>query len=377
MKILIAGGHLTPALAFINHAKDQKPKPDIYFAGRLYTQLSNGQKSREKIEVEKLGGHFIALESGKLVTDQFWWELPKQGWRFFKALWKSLRLMTELKPTIFLSFGGYLAVPLALAAWLWRVPIVTHEQTRSAGIANRFIAYLATKVAVSYKSTQKMFPDHKTSLTGNPIRPAVLVKSNTPPTYLKLKNNKLSKPLLYITGGSQGSELINTTVSHCLRQLTKNWLVIHQCGPATDRRNYRQELTELKKSLPKNKRALYHIREWVGEEELAWIYTHAEVVVARAGANTVEEITRRQVPTLFIPLPFAHHDEQLLNARSLATKNAALILLQKDLEPNSLLQHLDLLKKKSRSIRRNLTRLSLIKNPVAKLWALVEKAANT
>lgn len=331
MKIMISGGHLTPALAFIDYAQKQQ-NVELVFIGREFSQMKTKQPSVEHQEVTKRGVKFIPFHSGKLHQPNFF-DFLRQLIAFFQGLGTAHQIIRSERPDLFLSFGGYLAVPIALTAKMHGIPVVTHEQTRAAGVANRLIALFATKVAISYPESQADFPSSKTVLTGNPIRP-VLMQTTKRPEWLPAK---LPKPLLYITGGSQGSELINRLTSKLLPQLTQEWVVIHQCGKTSATMNAANMLNEHRSALPPQQQTNYFIREWVSEEELAWIYHHVQLIISRAGGNTVQEITFIAKPAIFIPLAFAHRDEQRKNAESLVQTGSAMMLLQQDATPENLL----------------------------------------
>ncbi len=371
MKILITGGHLTPALAFIDFIKKNYSKDEVIFIGRTHTRNKSKQESREKQETSKKGVKFIPFASTKLSKNNFFEKLIITPALFSSTL-KSIVILGKTKPNVLVSFGGYLAVPVAFAAWIMRVPIVTHEQTRTAGIANKLIAKLADKVAISYEDSINYFPKNRTFLTGNLIRKNILIKNSKKPEWIK----KLSKnPLLYITGGSQGSEIINHTVAQAINFLTKDWTVIHQCGNSTKTRNYKNELNKIKNNLPLNNRNNYYIKEWLTEEELSWVYSNTKAIVSRAGANTTEEIATRGIPSILIPLPFSHNDEQLKNAQALSNKSQAILLEQKFLNPNTLLESIALVNKYNRKFSRNLEMFTKSKDSEKKLYDLVKKVA--
>ncbi len=370
MRILVSGGHLTPALAFIEYTKSVQPESFIFFAGRKYSRKDEKQLANEQQESEKLGAIFIPFNSGKL----------GQGGAVEKTLnflaliggvIRALVLIPRYRPSVFVSFGGYLAVPLAIAAWLWRVPVVTHEQTRTVGIANGIIAKFANKIAVAYPETTKHFPANKTSVVGNPIRQALLnSKAAKQPEWFKTTSKR---PLLYVTGGSQGSEVINTTVARSLPQILKDWSVIHQCGQATEKRNYAEELEKASAKLNRTKRGRYFVRPWITDEELSWIYANATATISRAGANTVSEITHMRLPAILIPIPFSHKDEQILNAKALSDLGGAILLPQKDLNPKSLTANLEIILSKHASFSRKLEKANdSHAKAAAKLFQLVK-----
>ncbi|NCO11931.1 MAG: hypothetical protein COZ34_01805 [Candidatus Pacebacteria bacterium CG_4_10_14_3_um_filter_34_15] len=371
MKILITGGHLTPALAFIDFVNKNHSEDKIIFLGRTHTQNKSKQESREEQETLKKGVQFISFKSIKLSKNNLFEKLKAVPILISSTL-KSVIIIGRNKPDIFVSFGGYLAVPVMFASWIMRVPIITHEQTRTAGIANKLISKFADKIAVSYKDSLKYFPIDRTFVTGNLIRKNILDVNNIRPKWIE---KKLKNPIIYITGGSQGSEIINHTVSQVVKSLTKDWTVIHQCGNSTKSRNYKKELTQIKDNLPMSNRNNYYIKEWLDEEELSWAYSNAKIIVSRAGANTTEEIALRGIPSVLIPLPFSHNDEQLKNAQALSNKSQAILLEQKFLNPKTLLESIELINKYNRKFSRNLEMFSKSINSETKLYSMVKKVA--
>lgn len=363
-KLLISGGHLTPALALIDYLQSEKIALEIIFAGRLFSQNKNKQESQEKKEVSKRNVKFVAFDAPRPPTNflekiTFIYKLKIS---FCKALW----LMIKFRPKVFLSFGGYLAIPLGIAAWVLGIPVVTHEQTKTAGQANKFLAKFAKKIAISYPETKKLFPKKKVVLTGNPIRPDLLSAKPEKPDWSK--NFNTSKPLLLITGGNQGSYIINTTVAQILPKIINSWNVVHACGNSTQKINYKSELEKVRKKLGATNRKNYVIKEWLSTSELAWVYNLADGIISRAGANTIQEIAFAQIPAILIPLPFSKGREQLLNAKGLTDSGAAILLEQKKLNAESLLHEIAYLKKHQKSIKRKLEPLKPQVSGALKLW---------
>ncbi|MFZ1721193.1 MAG: UDP-N-acetylglucosamine--N-acetylmuramyl-(pentapeptide) pyrophosphoryl-undecaprenol N-acetylglucosamine transferase [Microgenomates group bacterium] len=357
MKILFSGGHITPALAVIDYLKKHHSDIEIVFAGRLFTKQDNSQVAPEKKEIEVRGIPFIPFSTGKLSFSNPV-SFVKNAWYLVIGLIRAIKIIHTVRPDVFMSFGGYLAVPLAIAAWIFKVPVFTHEQTRVAGFANRVIARFSKKIAVSFAETASLFPSHKTIVTGNPVRKLVVNGSVKKPNWFKL-SSKNQRPILYITGGSQGSEILNATVSECVNELIKNWTVIHSCGPATRTRNYKNDLLRKRNQLSLAAQNRYYIREWCNEEELGWIYKNAETMVSRAGANTIQEIIIANIVSILVPLPFSHAHEQEINARYLQDHNAAVVIHQKDLGPQSLLDSLEIIQRKHKKMQQQLQELAL------------------
>lgn len=306
MKILISGGHLTPALACIDYIQKKYEEDEIIFVGRKFSSES-GQPAQEERELSKRGLKFITLATPKFQSHKkldLVIKLPSLA----IAIFKSIQIIKNYKIDVFLGFGGYLSIPLAIAAKITKTPIVIHEQTNSLGIANKLISSFAKKVALS-QNIKDIEINDKFVITGNPIR-ADLLKITKKPDWI---GREPKKPLLYITGGNQGSQTINKLVANSLKQLQQNFFIIHQLG------NNKQSF---------NTGENYYAREWIEEKELAWILQHADLAISRSGANSVEELKYFAVPTLFIPLPNARNNEQFYNAKKIENIGGAIILNQ-------------------------------------------------
>jgi UDP-N-acetylglucosamine--N-acetylmuramyl-(pentapeptide) pyrophosphoryl-undecaprenol N-acetylglucosamine transferase len=372
MKILITGGHLTPALSTIDYVLSQK-KDSIIFVGRKFSQTASQQRSVEKEEVEKRGVPFKEFDSGKVDLTQPL-QLPYQFFKFLGSFIRASSILKQEQPDLFLSFGGYLAVPFALAAWLRRIPVITHEQTAAPGTANRFIAHFATKIAISFPETASSFPKNKVILTGNPIRQGLWQKKTRPAWATPASQ----RPFLYIAGGSQGSQAINRTIQLILPELLKEWDVLHQCGKSTSTNNYKQELEAAATQSAKELASQYVVREWISEEELGWVYQQAWGMISRAGANTVQEVIFAQIPTIFIPLAHARNDEQSKNAMSLVQRGGAIYLAQRELDEPHLLAALNELKKNHEELKAKLQSIKAaqIANADELLYQVMEKVGH-
>ncbi len=281
--IVITGSHLTPAQALIE-------------------QLPGGWR------VHRLG----SPTSPKFKRYDLW----GSTWSLFKLpglIWQTKATLQKISADIVVSFGGYPAVPVCLAAKLLNIPIVIHEQTFGVGLSSKITAKLAQKIAVSWKSSLKHFPQSKTILTGNPIRKVITSVKRRP------------ENVLYITGGGQGSQIINQTLKPILSDLTKRFMVYHQYG---------------KLARPAG-RENYVAKSYFNSRELAKIYTRAQLVIGRAGINTVTELAYLKIPTVLIPLPYTQKKEQDVNARYLEKLGLAVVLPQNQLTPESLLEAVD------------------------------------
>ena len=242
----------------------------------------------------------------------------------FLQSWKLLR---RLRPAVLFSVGGFVSVPPALAARALGIPIVIHEQTAVPGLANRITGRFAARIAVSFPAAGQGFPADRVVLTGNPVRSEILGGSRE--AALGRFGFDAALPLVYVTGGAQGSHRINRVVGDALPQLLAICQILHQCGDNAETGDHLW-LLERARALPSATRPCYAVRPYVGAE-LRDVYAAAAVLVGRSGAGTVTECCNLGVPAVFIPLPGASGDEQTANARAVEAAGGAVVLPQGDL----------------------------------------------
>lgn len=366
MRILLSGAHLTPALAMIDFIKTNHKEHQLFFVGRLYSQEKLNQKAIEKDEVEKRKIKFIPFSAAKFANYSL---LSKVSsfMMFPKTVAMARKILVEEKIDLFLSFGSYLAVPFAIAAKSLGVAVVTHEQTVVLGKANKFIASIADKVAISYAETKKYLSRSDLVLTGNPIRARLFAKDLKRPEWLP----SATKSVLLVMGGNQGSFIINDLIRENLEKLLEKYVVIHQCGRANKIKDSFKELSAVKKKLPKSLQEKYFIKEWIEEEDLFWIYQHAKFAISRSGANAVLELSLAPLPAILIPLANTYQDEQTANALVMQKINGALILQQSKLSNNTFLDSVNYLEKNYKEMRLSLAKNQLYQNASSKLYQLL------
>lgn len=357
LKVLVTGGHVTPALAVVDYVQSISgdiPEAEFVFVGRTHSRKD--QVAVEATEVGRRQLEFVALNAPKFALIP-WWQWPLQLVSLLGSVWQATLILWRYRPDVVLVFGGYLAVPIVMAAWLQRIPIVTHEQTRTVGLANRVIGQLATKVAVAFSESQKFFSAKKTQVTGNPMRPSLFAENLPTPTWF---HNPHHKPLLVITGGSQGSQVINQVVDQILPQLLPDWCIVHQRGQ------------QLHDQIPSTT-GWYFPRPWLTDQELFWLWQQPTCVsISRAGANTVCELAAARVPAILVPLPFAYQDEQRLNARWLVAAGGAVMLEQTDLDSATLLQAIAEVHTQAPTMHLALKQLAVPLDATAQVWQLVQ-----
>lgn len=349
-KIFITGGHLTPAVAVVNKILEKENQWEIYFVGRKYAFEADKALSNEFSLFEKYDDvKFLSITTGRIqsrITRKFFLSLLKIPFGFIQSFWWLIRY----RPHVVLSFGGYVAVPVALAAWLLDIPVVTHEQTITVGRANRFIELLSKKIFVSWQSSLPEVDKEKAVLTGNPIRDETFVVKKTP-LFLEyqqsMKKNSRSTKTIWVTGGNMGSHSINELVKSALPELLKKYFIIHQTGRSDEYRD-KVDLENFVKQLSPKLSHNYLVQEYIGPDDIGWVLKNSDVIVGRSGANTITDLLALTKPAILIPLPWAGRNEQYLNAKFYESLGGGIILEQKDATPKKLInmlaevcQHLD------------------------------------
>lgn len=334
MKVLITGGHMAPALAVITAL----PKSiDVVYVGRKYSFEGDLGYSLEYKTVHSMGIPFIPITTGRLqrvITPHTVKSLLKVPWGVLEAL----RILRKEHPDVVIGFGGYVSLPIGIAAKLLHIPLVIHEQTLHAGMANKILSRVADTVCVSWEESASLFPEEKTILTGNPLLP---MEKQT-----KVPLPKANLPLLAIVGGSGGSHAINVLVEKSLPQLLSQYRILHQTGDATEFGDY-QRLEKIKKQLPKEFQERYGIVKFIDPEEIWDVFKKADAVIGRSGINTVTTLLVLNKKSLLIPLPYGQKKEQHSNAMLLKKVGLGVILEQNMATPASFVEAIaDMMKTK-------------------------------
>jgi UDP-N-acetylglucosamine--N-acetylmuramyl-(pentapeptide) pyrophosphoryl-undecaprenol N-acetylglucosamine transferase len=210
--------------------------------------------------------------------------------------------------------------------------VVVHEQTSVPGLANRVAGRFARRIALTFPMTGEEFPRERTVLTGNPLRPEL--RGGSRAEACRRFGLDPAAPIVYVTGGAQGSHRLNRDVGAALPRLLEVCQVIHQCGdnPATDDRAW---LTARAQALPESLHRRYALQPYVSAE-LRDVYAAAALIVGRSGAGTVNECCQLGLPALYVPLPGTSGDEQTANARLVEAAGGAVMFPQVSLTPDGL-----------------------------------------
>ncbi len=362
MKILVTGAHFTPALAVIEELKKFK-NTQILYVGRKTTQEGDKTISQESQILPKMGVKYLTIITGRLrrnfdlLTVLSLLKLPIG---FIQAFY----IILNEKPDIILSFGGYVAVPLVIVGWLWSIPILVHEQTLVSGLANKISARFADKIAVGFEANNFAKKDNAI-ITGNPIREEILnPKGVLSSEYKKIFQEALSNklPVILITGGNQGSHTINKAVEDSLYDLLKVVCIIHQTGDS----NFKDYERLMSKQSDR-----YLVKKFI--DNMGTILSQVDMIVSRAGINTLIEAAYLHKPVLAVPFPFLYQNEQVKNARYFERLGLVRILYQNELDTESFKKNILDMLRKLHTLEKN----ALKSSEVVKLGAAKRLAVET
>jgi len=316
------GGHIFPIAAVVRKIRElAKDKDDVEFLflgpdGELEKQVMEQEFIlAKKIQCGKLRRYFSFLIFTDLAV-----KIPVG---IIQSLWHLLVFM----PDVVFAKGGYASFPVAVAAWLYRIPIILHESDVTPGLANQILSRFAKKIAVSFSRSEAFFPERKVVLTGNPVREE-LTNGNKEEA-VKIFSLDSGKKVILIIGGSQGARSINHAILNILPRLLKKWQVIHLTG----KKEYESVIQEAGKLGVKAGRGGYHPYPFLFGE-LPHAFAAADLVVSRAGANALTEIAANAKPAIIIPIEGSANKHQEQNAFAFSQAGAAVVLEQDNLGEN-------------------------------------------
>ncbi len=306
-------GHVFPALAVHEHLSLVEGY-QAYWIGR--------EEKAEREAVEQAGIRFFAVRSGKFRRYRSIRNITDIG-NIFVAFFQSFRILRTIRPDVLFSKGGFVSVPPVLAAFILRIPVISHESDSTPGLATRINSRFSVYVCVPAIEGFEALGKQKLQVTGSPIRKMLLdakydKKAKTRPEFLKT-----GQKLILVLGGSSGAVQVNTLVRQNLDELCNLGFVYHQCGSLDAQHIEHDDYLEV---------------PFIGEE-LAQLLAHADLVISRAGANTLAELALFACPSLLIPLSAeTSRGDQIDNANRLAKMGAARVLLSQDISENRFLK---------------------------------------
>jgi UDP-N-acetylglucosamine--N-acetylmuramyl-(pentapeptide) pyrophosphoryl-undecaprenol N-acetylglucosamine transferase len=337
MRIVLAGGgtggHFYPLIAVAEavykQAKDQKivGTPEIHFF------------APDPFDREMLQKHDITyrhVSSGKLSSHKNnFFSYLKAGMGILKALWS----LFVVYPDVVFAKGGYASFPTLMAARILRIPVVLHESDSVPGRTNKWASSFADRVAVSYPQAVKHFPEGNVAVTGNPVRSEIAQPAMSGARkFLEIPKDI---PVIFVIGGSQGSQTLNSVILSTFPELLEEYAVIHQTGP-DNLTSVKQATDMMFKNLSRDKQHLEDRHKTFGyldTEAMRMAAGAADIVISRAG-STIFEIAAWAVPSILIPLEIAHNGHQKENAYAYARNQAATVIEEPNLSDDILINEI-------------------------------------
>ena len=305
------GGHIFPGIAFAQGMMHAYPGCEVLFIGT--------ERKVDRTALSALGFKILTIKSQGLKGKspaaklQALLQLPV-------ALMEAARIIRKFKPNLVFGVGGYVTGPVILAARLLGVTTCIHEQNSIPGLANKLLGRIANRIFVSLPGSEKYFPTGKTILSGNPVRSSLIKAARE----MKPGTTEHDPLTLLVLGGSQGARRLNSLMleaaEKCLNTLVPPLHIIHQTGEH-DEAFVRKSYAEL--GLNAEIASFF--------SDMAAIYSQADLVVSRAGATTIAEITIFQKPAILVPFPYAADNHQEINGRYLVEAGGGLMFRQADL----------------------------------------------
>lgn len=304
-----SGGHVIPARTLIN---------DLILDIEIEVSYIGSIKGIERKVMTDLGLPYKAIRTGKLrryLSFQNFLDV----FNILLGIFQSFITLLVNRPQLIILTGGFVIVPVAIAGYVLRIPMFLHEQTTRIGLANKLASYLVDRVMISFESSAQFLPDSKTSLTGYPLRDSIY-QDVSDQVILEGENLKESKkPILFVTGGGNGSELLNKFIETHIKALSEKYLIIHQTG--------RDHVEKYKKYQSSD----YIPLGFMGDEYLD-ILKLAKCIISRSGAGTVAELLGLGKKSIYIPLKIAQKNEQYHNAMEAHKLLQSIVIEEKDFE---------------------------------------------
>ena len=314
------GGHIYPALAIINKIKEKEPNSEFLYIGTT--------DRMEATIIPELGYDYVGLEIKGLNRKN-----PFKNINVLKSFLKAISISKEeikkFKPDIVLGIGGYVTLPVLYAAHSLKIKTFIHEQNSIPGLSNKLLNIKVDAIGVSLPSSINHFDKKKTTYTGNPRSEEVITVEKVDKKKYGLSKNK--KLVLFVMG-SLGSQTINNMMKEILPKFDKkDYEVLFVTG-----KNYYDEYKKMK-NIPSNVKLVPYLNDMLG------VMKSTDLIISRAGASTISEITALGLPSILIPSPYVTHNHQEENAKVLENNGASIIIKEKELTDTRLLEKIDLI----------------------------------
>lgn len=315
-KVIISGGgtggHIFPAVAIANEIKNRYPQAEILFIGAL------GRMEMDKVPAA--GYKIIGLPIAGLQR-RFKFSNLLVPYKLLKSIFLAKKIINDFKPQVTIGVGGYASAAVLYAASSKGVPCLIQEQNSYAGLTNKWLGKKVKTICVAYEGMEKFFPKEKIVFTGNPVRSEIANTNNSNQQEAKQQLGfDKDKPLILSIGGSLGARTINKSIQQKL-----NLFAINNC----------QLLWQTGKNFEANTQNIIGVKAQVFIQDMAMAYTAADVIISRAGAISISELTLVGKPCILVPSPNVSEDHQTKNAMALVSQQAAIFV--KDIEAENIL----------------------------------------
>ncbi len=358
MRVIISaggtGGHIYPALAIINKIKEKEPDSEFLYIGT--------HNRMEKDLIPNYGIPFESIEIYGFNRKKLYKNFKTLN-KYFKAKKRCKKLIKEFNPDVVIGVGGYVTGPVISTAKKLGYKTFIHEQNSIPGKANLFLSKYADYIFVSFNSSMKYFPTYKTIFTGNPCSEDAVNKSVLEKKQFNLSE---SKKLVLFVMGSLGSEKVNNFLVKTISEFkNKEYEILFVTG----KDSYEKMKTI---EFPNNVKIVPFVNE------LTRIMKKTDLIVSRAGASTLSEIISLEIPAILIPSPYVPDNHQYKNAMDLVHKNAAILIEEKDLKGNILVNKIDELindNNKLEEIKNNLKQFKC-DNSATKIYEIIKEKSN-
>ena len=368
MKAIIAaagtGGHINPGIAIANKIKEKEKNSQIIFIG-TNRGLENDLVPRAGYELKKIDAHGIAR---KISIQNF-----KNLYATFRSIREAKKILEDFKPDVVIGMGGYICVPVVVAAKKLNIPVVLHESNAFPGIAVRLFKNKVDKILVGFEDAKKKLDNNENVVvTGNPIRiKKINLSKESKSKIIENIGLKSDKPIVLAFGGSQGAQSINRSILEIIfNKKNKDYQIIWAAGP-NQYDDIKNKLKEVKMDIEKLESVkimpyIYNMEE---------IMNTCDLIICRSGAMTITEISAVGKPAIFIPFPYATENHQEFNAKVLENVGAAKIILDKELNSELLEKNIEKIikdKNKLKQMGKNTAKVAM-KNVEEKIYEEISK----
>lgn len=348
-KIVLTGGgtagHVIPNIAMIPALKDAGY--EIYYIGS-YNRI-------EKRLITDIGIPYYGIATG-MFRRYFDLKNFSDPFRVIKGFIESKKILKEIKPDVVFSKGGFVSVPVIKAAGSLHIPSIIHESDMTPGLANKICIPTADRICCTFPETINMMPKGKAVLTGSPIRKELLDGDRK--KGLEFCGFTDDLPVIMVIGGSLGANSVNDTVREILPKILSDFQVVHICG--------KEKVDNLMLNIKGYKQFEYIC------DELKDVYAMSDIVISRAGANSICEILALCKPNILLPLSVGTRGDQILNAASFAEQGYSVVVREEALDPSNLVEKINDVYK-NRQLYIDAMKKSDQKDPISSIISVIEE----